>query len=223
MMTRSVSRLTRVCKGWNVSTKILTNFLCAAVILVPRPTWAQVDPIVATIGDVIIRQSEVNKRWEQDDPGSFLQEHARTYMSEKRALDSIISDYLLAVEAKRSGITVDDLLKREVRDKLPAAPADQVRPFLAKTPPPPDISREKATCAVSQFLQRDAFAAAEGAYLRQLGASVKVNFKPFRRLVNVTAADRVIGGAAAKVQIIEFADFECPFCKEVESALKIIR
>ena len=207
-----------------MNTETLTNLLCAVIVLLPVRVWGQVDPIVATIGDVPIRQSEVDKRWEQDDPATYVQDHARTYLGEKRALDTIIRDYLLGAEAQRLGISVKELQKLEIQDKLPPVPPDQIQAFLAKAPPPAGSSPEKIKEAAANYLQRDAFAAAQAAYLRQLAAArVKViNLSPFRRHISVTANDRVLGSPAAKVEIVEFADFECPYCKEVDPTLKKI-
>ena len=192
------------------------------LMIAPSAAWAQEDQIVATIGDFVIRRSDINRRWETDDPGSFSEMHQKIYATEKRGLDAIIADHLLSAEAAKLGISVSELLQHEVSDKLPPISEEYARVFFEKSHPP-NSTFESAKTAVSDFLKQEAFAVAEARYLRQLAESVMVKLQPFRHRISIDAHDREIGNASAPVQIVEFGDFECPFCREVEPVLKKIR
>jgi protein-disulfide isomerase len=55
------------------------------------------------------------------------------------------------------------------------------------------------------------------------GGAVKVMLDPPRYTVPTVASDPVRGNAAAKVTIIEFSDYQCPFCARVNPTLDMVR
>ena len=55
------------------------------------------------------------------------------------------------------------------------------------------------------------------------GGAVKVMLEPPRYTVPSSASDPVRGNAAAPVTIVEFSDFQCPFCQRVNPTLDRIR
>ena len=59
--------------------------------------------------------------------------------------------------------------------------------------------------------------------LKAKSSGVKVMLDPPRYTVATTAADPVRGVASAPVTIIEFSDYQCPFCARVNPALEQVR
>lgn len=51
-------------------------------------------------------------------------------------------------------------------------------------------------------------------------AAAAINFSKFQP---VTAADHIVGSLSAPVKIVEFADLECPFCKEFHPVLEQVQ
>jgi predicted DsbA family dithiol-disulfide isomerase len=202
------------------------NLIVVLAVLAPRPVCAQADSVVATIGDYTIRESDVNRRWEKDDPLSFSELHERMYMWRKRALDELITDHLLAVEADRRGMTPLELTKTEILDKLQPISEAQLRAFYDQRSAnlPSDVTFNRAKSQISDFLHQEAFERAKARYVAQLGNSVTMFFKPFRHAIKIEPHDRVIGNRSAPVQIVEFGDFECPFCKRIQPVIqKLLR
>src|SRR5579863_6074948 len=62
---------------------------------------------------------------EQKEGNRLLQARYQYYQAEKKALDDLIDRYLLEHEAQRQGISVDQLMKREVDDKVKDPTEDQ--------------------------------------------------------------------------------------------------
>ena len=58
------------------------------------------------------------------------------------------------------------------------------------------------------------------AELRKAGPAIGLSLDPPRYDVNVAADDAVVGAANAPVTLVEFSDFQCPFCARVMPTLK---
>ena len=61
------------------------------------------------------------------------------------------------------------------------------------------------------------------AELKKGGPSVRVMIDAPRAEVALTATDPTVGSASAPVTIVEFSDFQCPFCLRVEPTIKQVR
>jgi protein-disulfide isomerase len=80
--------------------------------------------------------------------------------------------------------------------------------------------------AINRFLteqQRETAKQALLSELRKAGPPVRVMFDAPRRQVAVGTTDQTLGKANAPVTLIEFSDFQCPFCQRVEPTLKKVR
>ncbi|RZI77208.1 MAG: DsbA family protein [Variovorax sp.] len=54
------------------------------------------------------------------------------------------------------------------------------------------------------------------------GAPVTTPFNPATGLAIDTATDHTRGGAAARVTLVEYGDFECPSCRQSSAAIRIL-
>ena len=144
-----------------------------------------------------------------------------------RALDGIVEERLLAVEAKAAGVTPEELLQREVTAKVPAiAPADvdafytQLQQQRPQGLPP----KEAIASQIEAHLQQQNQDKARLDYINQLKAKHQVEIllqEP--RTEIATEGSPAKGPADAPVTIVEFSDFECPFCSRVVPTLEQVR
>ena len=80
--------------------------------------------------------------------------------------------------------------------------------------------------AIRRFLEDQQRAAAQQtlvAELRKKGPAVSVLFDAPRSEVAIAADDATLGAASAPVTIVEFSDFQCPFCQRVSPTLKQLK
>src|SRR5829696_1524679 len=80
--------------------------------------------------------------------------------------------------------------------------------------------------AINRYLQDQQRATARQALVAELrkgGPSVRVMIDAPRHEVALAATDPALGSASAPVTIVEFSDFQCPFCLRVEPTLKQVR
>ena len=144
------------------------------------------------------------------------------YQARRRALDQIVGDRLMAKEAEKRGISVAELRKAEIEDKI-APPTDseieayykanknRIQSLMGKT-------LEQATPTVKSMLRRQKVGEQTGTYVKELkvDASVRVLLVPPRVKVPVPAGEPSRGPTKAPVTMVEFSDFQCGFCKRVE-------
>jgi protein-disulfide isomerase len=200
---------------------LLAALLCCACSSAAQPaaqSAAQPGPqtTVATVGDTAINLAEVDEQALRQPAGSFgsLSLQQAIYEARRSALDVIIGDRLLDREAKARGIDRAALVAAEITKKvaspteaditawyqanlnrLQGAPIDQVRQPIASL-----LLEEKTQEARRQYLDT----------LRSKTAIAVTLEAP--RVVVADAGRPARGPERAPVQIIEFSDFECPFC-----------
>jgi protein-disulfide isomerase len=154
--------------------------------------------------------------------GKLLQARYKYYLAERDALEQFIDDRLLEMQAKKEGVTLDELLKRHVATNVPEPTEDQLRFYYegVQTDEPYEKARSNIIDTVHQLRTKKA----RGAYIGELRAQygVVIELSQPSAHVEVGNAPR-LGPENAPVQIIEFADYECPYCQEVNEDLRRVR
>jgi protein-disulfide isomerase len=201
-----------------LATAIITAALAFAAGVRPAAA-ADANPVLAEIGShKKITQQEVDAKIK-----------AQLYDARKGALDDIVDDYLLQQAAKKDKLSVSDYLKREVDDKVAADVTDaSAKKFYddnkdkiaALKALPYDKVKDRLIAALRQ---RDSQAQREELLARlRKQAGVKVLLQPPRIQV-ASAGNPALGPKNAPVKVIEFADFQCPFCRRAEDTIKAMR
>ncbi|MGA8541429.1 MAG: thioredoxin domain-containing protein [Terriglobales bacterium] len=189
--------------------------LCAFAI----PAVGQNDSnVVAEIGSRKITADELS----QKEAGKLLQAEYKYYLTERDALDEYIDNQLLEMQAKKEGVTLDELFKRHVAIHVPEPTEDQLKFYYEGVQT--DESYESARSHIIDTVHELRTKKAQLAYLEELRAQygVVVELAQPSAKVEVAGAPR-LGPENAPVQIVEFADYECPYCQKVNEDLARIR
>jgi protein-disulfide isomerase len=145
------------------------------------------------------------------------------YGIRRMALDDLINTVLLNTEAKARGIDAATLLEQEVSSRVKAMTVEQAQAVFESAPNryPGDESRAIESIITAANKQRLARRKIE--FIKELRAKypIQVLLDPPRAQVD-TADSPARGPADAPVMIVEFADFECPFCAKSESTLRAL-
>jgi protein-disulfide isomerase len=141
-------------------------------------------------------------------------------------LDELIAEKLVDMEAKARGVSKEDLIKQEITQKAPEPTDAQVQEFYEKVVKPqyPQLELEQVKPQIVNQLKREKAADRAKVFFDELRAKYKVKVTLPVRRVQVAATGPSRGPADAKVTIVEFSDFQCPFCGRatpiVEEVLK---
>jgi protein-disulfide isomerase len=159
---------------------------------------------------------------EQKEAGKLLQAKYKYYLAERDALEQLINDQLLDLQAKKEGVTLDELFKRHISSNIPEPTEDQLRFYYEGVQT--DESYESARPHIIDTVHQLRMKKAKEAYLADLRSQygVVVELSQPSAHVDVAGAQR-LGPENAPVQIIEFADYECPYCQKVYPDLNKLR
>jgi protein-disulfide isomerase len=145
--------------------------------------------------------------------GALLQLKVREDMVRRQALDELVGKALLEREAKTRGTTVEALEKAEITDKSAVSDAEAKAFYEANHArfgsTPEDRALQQIRDGLGQRRERERRAA----YARELREKhdVKILLQPYRVPLEVGDAP-VRGNPAAPVTVVEFSDFQCPYC-----------
>lgn len=178
------------------------------------------DPVVAEAGGRRILLSEVDARWQEFDAAERARVTQMMYQSRRNMIDLLVGDALIAEAAKAANLSVDDYSVRELgKASLPVTDAD-IRQFYEENKDRAQgRSMDELRPAIEAFLQsqrtQQARAKLVDALRSKSAAGVKVMLEPPRVSVDVAAGDPAEGPADAPITIVEFSDYQCPFCARV--------
>jgi len=194
----------------------LTRFLfaLAALLAFTGMAAAQDSEVVTEMKGEKITRAQLHEQ----EASMLLQARYDFYKAEQKALDELIAKRLLEAEANRQKITVDELLKREVDGKVVDLTEEQLRTVYDVIAP--KESFEVMRSKIQESVRAQRVQKARVAYIDSLreNANVLVLLAPPSADFAVGDAAR-LGPANAPVQLVEFADFECPYCIKVQPVL----
>jgi protein-disulfide isomerase len=149
---------------------------------------------------------------------------AREHQLRSQALDALVGQALMEKEAEARGVTPEALYETEVKAKSAVTDADAKAYYEANksrmgtTPEADALAKIKAGLAQQREGERRA------AFVRELRGKyeVKVLLEPYRVPVEVGSAP-TRGNPNAPVTVVEFSDFQCPFCVRARPTVSRVR
>jgi protein-disulfide isomerase len=207
-------------------TAALTLLACSSA-PAQQPSAQGPGDVAARIGDRTITVRELDERWKQDDPAQNAEVTQSIYDGRRAALEAIIADSLLAEAAKSSGMSADGYLEAEIGKRIkPVTDAEVSTFFSANQSQMQGRGLDVMAPAINRYLTDQRRAQARDAILSELrakGPAIRVALEVPRVNVAISADNPGWGNASAAVTIIEFSDYQCPFCQRVEPTLKRLR
>jgi protein-disulfide isomerase len=168
------------------------------------------------IDGVTITAAEV----EHKQPGQIFQARNSLYKAEKEATEQFIENYLLEREAKKANLTVAQLLERQTNAGPEKEPSQEALQFYydgLDVKEPLEAIRGKIIDLVRQRRAEKV----KAKYIESLRAQAKIEYVLAVPRIAMAVADAPLRGAAdAPVKIVEFADYQCPYCKQAKPFLE---
>lgn len=179
--------------------------------------------VVANVGSTSITLAQVDDKAMRQPAGTFgnTRLSQAIYDARRQAIDEIIDEALIDQEAKTRGVERAALIDQEITLKAAPVTDQQIAAWYEQNKAraqgaPLDQVRE----LIRNYLTAEQVAAARQRYVDHLRskAAIRVLLDPPRQLV--APANRPSKGpASAPVELIEFADFQCPFCLRVHPTI----
>jgi len=186
---------------------------------VPQSPAAGSTEPVATVGGAAISRAELDALVAPQI--AKLDEQA--HQIRRTQLDEMIATRLLDAEAKTRNLSREALEKAEIIDKVAPLTQADIDAFVAANRARMPGDPAALMPQIRQYLTEQRLGARREAFVEELRGRTKVEvlLKPppmFRATIDLTGTP-ARGKADAKVTVVEFSDFHCPFCKRVQPTL----
>jgi len=138
-------------------------------------------------------------------------------------LNMMIEDRVLTLEAKKQGTTTDKLVEEQVDKKVAVPSDDAILKFYQDNKARINGTFADTARDIRDYLMEQDHDRRFAAFLDQLKKDYKVTsyVEPVRTTV-ATQGFPTLGPSSATVTIVEFSDFECPYCGGLYPTLKDI-
>src|SRR2546425_9497567 len=173
---------------------------------------------VAVIGDKTITLQDLDAQA----AGALVKVRQDEFEARKQVLDTMVNDEILAKEAAAKKVSKDDLLKTEVTNKLADPPQADVDSFYEQNKAHFGAqTKEQLAPQIAAMLKGQKAADAQREYLKTLRKKfgVKTMLEPPRIEIS-TDDDASKGPAKAPVTIVEFSDYQCPYCSRADTTVQ---
>jgi len=166
------------------------------------------DP-VAKIGDETVSLADLDAAA----AAGLVKARQQMFDVRKQALDGMIRDKILDAEATARSVSREDLLVAEVDGKVTPVSDEEINAFYQQNQSRMRGDIDQMRDQIRGYLDNERKTARLMAFVTELKAKtpVEVYLEPPR--IHVEAGDSPRhGDPSAPVEIIEFSDFQCPYC-----------
>jgi protein-disulfide isomerase len=174
----------------------------------------------ATVGNTAISASDLDAAI----GARLIRLRTDEYNIRRNVLEDLIATKLVDAEAARRHVTADELFKSEVETKITPPVLAEIEPvYDGVADKYPGMTKDQVLAEIADGMRRQRIAARKAQFIHELrvAAGVKVNLEPPRVAVKAEGPSR--GSANAPVTIVEFSDFECPFCGHAVETLQQVQ
>jgi protein-disulfide isomerase len=201
-----------------VTTSLVMGLSFVAGCLLYGQTGEKPLQVVARVSGADLTLSDL----QQFEGGKLLQAEFQYYLNERKALEELIDNRLLADEARKKGIPLEQLLETEVYKNVKDPTEDQLEVYYEGLDT--QDSFQSVHDDVLQHIRELRRGKARAAYVEQLRkqAEIHIELLPPSAQVDIAKA-YARGSASAPVVLVEFADYQCPYCQKVNTQIQQLK
>jgi protein-disulfide isomerase len=198
----------------------VTKFLFLAIVLATygRASAQAPETVVASVNgsQITLKQVDDSARTQ------IYPLQQQLYAIRKAALENLITANVLESEAKERGISIDELRKQLTRGEIDVTRMQveeayrQNATFFAAMSP--DEAKERLRLDLENQARMKNFRAGLEALRKKWSVALSLATPPFILELDDGLAPAK-GSAKPLVTIVEFSDFECPFCRQAQGTL----
>ena len=147
----------------------------------------------------------------------------KIYALKQRELDTLIGERLLEQEAVKRGVPQATLLDKEVTEKVSLVTEAEIEKFYYANKSSLGEDGPAIRQKIRSHLQEQRLTAQRTQFVNSLRSNAKVQVTlpppPVHQIEVRLDGDLVRGASDGVVYVVEFSDYQCPFCKRVQPTL----
>jgi protein-disulfide isomerase len=213
-----------------MTSKSVRGLLAASVLMVACSSNAQQPnhvqgptDVVAVVDNVSITLAEVDQKAMQQSAAEFGQMKLvlALYEARRAAIDEIVGEKLIAGEAKARGTTSAAVTDAEITSKIATVTEAEVVAWYNANPSRVQGAKlEQVRQPIKSLLTQQRTSQAYQTYVDKLRskAVVRIALEPPRQ--KVAGDGPAQGPANAPIEVVEFSDFQCPYCFRANPTVK---
>ncbi len=173
--------------------------------------------VVAVVGGEKLTEADIETALASE----FRELERQRHQLLEKGLEKAIADKLVALESAKRGVSGDELISQEVEAKIQAPTDAEVDAFYEERKDQISQPKEQVAPRIRDFLRQQRGQELYAGLIESLKGEygVRTYLEPLRVEV-ADAGAPAKGPADAPVTIIEFSDFECPYCSRVTPTLE---
>ena len=180
---------------------------------------------VARLGGQTVTAGELDELVKKDLAQLEQQYQEQRYQLRRQALESMLRKRAFEAKAKQKGVTTEELIDKDVAQKIPNPSDEEIRALYDRAKASgqqlPPIDQVKPD--IIRFIKSQKGQGVLAEYYEGLKKEMNIEvllppYEPPKVTVDATGPSK--GPAAAPITIVEFSDYECPFCVKAEPTMK---
>lgn len=173
---------------------------------------AVVDGEKITLGDLKAKNENMGEQ--------LFRLEENVYKVKEYYLNEVIESKLIDIEAKKRNIKPEDLINQEVTSKIKPVSDEEAIAFAKGKIPDNKVGEYKDR--IKMYLAKQQEAEVKKAFADSLRGKYKVDIKikkpkKAKMEIKLSGDEPSKGGDRAKITIVEFSEFQCPFCKRAST------
>ena len=170
--------------------------------------------VVAVVNGTRLTLSDVERKQ------SLFQARNTFFEAERKAVDQAVEASLLEQQAAKEHVTVQQLLDLHIKSQLPPDPPDDALRVYYEGLDTRDAF-EAVKDKILDHIREARTSRARSAYIQSLRSAAQISLLVQAPRTQVALRDTPVRGpAGASVTLIEYADYECPYCQQIQPALE---
>ena len=173
----------------------------------------------ATVGNLSVSSAELERL-----AAAKLQRiRSDEFLIKQRVLEERIAELLLQLESKSRGVSTEELVQVEIDGKVRPVTSEEARAVFENLRDRFPGPEEAAIGTIKESTLRQRVAQRRLEYIKELRAryGVQTFLSPPRVMMDVLSGPSK-GPKDALVTIVEFADFQCPYCARMSETLEAV-
>ena len=157
---------------------------------------------------------------ERKNPTAFFQARNSFHDAQKKVVEDFVEGYLMEEQAKKEGLTGEQLFEKYVTAKLPKDPSEEaIRVYFEGVDT--KESFEAIRPKIVDALRSRRMTKLKAEYIKSVHDNASILFRVGPPRADISLKNTPVRGPVnAPIVMVEYADYECPYCQQIQPVLE---